>query len=197
MAPGVCRCPSGCVSVQPFQTPRAESQLGLRFRIGSPPQAGSVIDGVRPGGLHGSFLSHTRWFGGASHSGEGRQPDALFTGIIINDVVDTRRALERSHRSGCGIRNVYPAPDTLSSTDDRHQPSTNLFADIAFATEPRSRSVEKSVSQSDTLPPASRKNACFQLSVSVRTSGHCRRGIEGESVVLIGETGSRSVPKGR
>src|SRR5215510_9872945 len=129
----------------PLERARTELKLAPGFLIRSAPKPRSVVDRVgaqRPKRL---FFADARWRRCSYSTRERRQPQVLRRRVSVDDVVCSRRALQRGSSRPGRIVDMHEAVDAPALTDNRNLLLPHLITNIALARVPGAGAVEESV----------------------------------------------------
>ena len=102
---------------------------------------------------------------------ERRQPFALLSRVVVNDVVNSRSAFERRGCSRCSVLDMDETPHALARADDRHLLLAHLFAHVSVLRVPGARSVKKSVTHRDGVYSRCLKGCRFEFDIDARAGG--------------------------
>src|SRR5215813_12374226 len=112
------------------------------------------------------FFTDVGWRRRSCSTRERRQPQVLRRRVSIDDVVRSRRALQRGSGRPGRIVDMHEAVDALALTDNRKLLLPYLITNIALARVPGAGAVEESVTQRHELDSRSRRCARFQFQVA-------------------------------
>src|SRR5262249_12333863 len=105
------------------------------------------------------FFADARWRRCSYSTRERRQPHVLRRRVSVDDVVRSRRALQRGSGRPSRIVDMHEAVHALALTNNRNLLLPYLITDIALARVPGAGAVEESVPQRDELDSRRRRSA--------------------------------------
>jgi hypothetical protein len=104
----------------PLERARTERKLAPGFLIRSAPEPRRVVDRVGARSPKRLFFPDARWRRCSCSTRERRQPQVLRRGVSVDDVVGSRRALQRGSGRPSRILDMHEAVDALALTDNRN-----------------------------------------------------------------------------
>ena len=108
------------LDLSPLERAWTEIKLAHSFLVGSAPKPRGVVDRVgarRPKRL---FFADARWRRCSCSTRERRQPQVLRRWASVDDIVCSRRALQRGSGRRGRIVDMHEAVDALALTDNRN-----------------------------------------------------------------------------
>src|SRR5437868_11963981 len=142
--PRAVHCQSA-VDLDPLERARTELELAPGFLVRSASEPCRVVDRVgaqRPKRL---FFTDARWRRCPGGTREPRQPQVLRRRVSVDDVVGSRRALQRGRGRPGRIVDMHETVYALALTDNRNLLLPHLITHIALARVPGAGAVEESV----------------------------------------------------
>src|SRR5215831_4854745 len=129
---------SPILDLNPLERARTEFKLALGFLVRSAPKSRRVVHRVL-------FFADAWWRRCSCSTRERRQPQVLRRRVSVDDVVRSRRALQRGSGRPCRIVGMHEAVDALALANNRNLLLPHLITNIALARVPGAGAVEESV----------------------------------------------------